>query len=124
MHIVLKGHHMFNSALKSIALATLIATSGAAAFAASDRISANETQDFFNSVDLDFVSASGNGTVAIYDYSNGEQGKLLGTETINAGANQNVNVRLSPAATHDVVAVLTVGGQTAAVQEIENDDRS
>jgi hypothetical protein len=115
---------MFNSTVKSIALATLIAATGTTAFAASSNISADETQDFFNSVDLDFVRSAGNGTVAIYDYSNGEQGKLLGEHKIHAGANQDVNVRLSPGALDDVVAVLTVDGQSVAFQEIENDERN
>ncbi len=105
--------------LKSIALiaATIAATASVASadsyFAYTDRVESSSI------VDLGLVRAEGAGVVEIYDFSKGEVGRLLGTETVNAGANSDVRVNLGIRPTHDVIALLKVDGQTVAQRDYE-----
>ena len=111
---------MFKTTVKSLAIASVIAASGAAAFAAgSDHIFTLGGQDVTTHVELDLVRASGNGTVDVYSFHKGIQGELLGSAAVHAGANLNVDVNLDKAATTDVIAVLNIAGQNVAYEEID-----
>jgi len=104
--------------LKTIALAVTAATV-LASTASADSFGYNvgiESQ----SVQLGQVTSGSDGVVSLYEYHAGEQGALLGTETVSAGANYDVRVTLDRPAIRDVLAVLTVDGQVTATQELEN----
>ncbi|EKE71909.1 MULTISPECIES: hypothetical protein [Roseobacteraceae] len=103
----------FNS-LKTLAAASLIAlASGTAAFAAgmSYNYIIPGTYEHTNSViNLDLVRADNGGTVSIYDFTDGTQGALLGSEMVHAGANENVKVQLQPNVAQKALVVLSVDG--------------
>lgn len=107
--------------IKSIALiaATLVATAGVASadnsFGFGDRLDASST------VDLGTVRATGPGIVEIYDHHDGSLGRLLGTETVNAGANFDVRVNVGARNDRDVIAVLKVDGQVVATRDYDID---
>ena len=104
--------------LKTFALATA-ATALIATTAAADGFGYNKGIES-QSVELGQVTASANGVVSLYDFHGGEQGALLGTEDVTAGANYDVRVTLDRPAVNDVLAVLTVDGQVVATQELDN----
>ena len=72
-------------------------------------------------LDLGLVSSEGAGIISIYDYHRGEQGKLLGTQTVNAGPNYNTRVGVGTRPLNDVIAVLTVNGQIVASRDYDID---
>jgi len=114
----------FNS-LKTIAAASLIAVaSGTAAFAAdmSYNYIVPSTYEHTNSViNLDLVRADDGGTVSIYDFTDGTQGALLGSERVHAGANENVKVQLQPNVAQKALVVLSVDGMAPVATATIND---
>jgi hypothetical protein len=111
---------MFNSALKTLAAASIIAATSTAAFASgSDHIFLGSGQDVTTQVELDLVRASSAGTVDIYSFHKGVQGELLGSAAVRAGANTNLNIDLDKSATTDVIAVLNIAGSAVAFEEID-----
>jgi hypothetical protein len=104
----------------SLALATVLGTATLAA-ADTSYFSLQNTMGGSDTLDLGVVTAAGNGTVSIYDYRLGTQGKLLGSEAVNAGANSDVRVDVGTAPIGDVIAVLTVNGQIVATRDIQID---
>jgi hypothetical protein len=113
---------MFKTILKSLAVASVLATTGVAAHADDDYIFIRNTQDFTTNVTIDLVRASGAGTVYVYDFHKGTQGDLLGSAKVSEGANTDVKVNFSKSSINDVVAILIVDGAVApgAMTEIEN----
>ena len=107
--------------IKTIALvaATIAATSTAAS--ADSYFQYGERLESSSVLDLGLVKAEANGVVEIYDYSRGEVGQLLGTETVNAGANSDVKVNVGIRPTMDVIALLKVDGQTVAERDFDID---
>jgi len=107
--------------IKSIALiaATIAATSTAASadsyFAYGERLESSSV------LDLGLVTAENAGVVEIYDFSKGEVGQLLGTETVNAGPNSDVRVNVGIRPTMDVIALLKVDGETVAQRDFDID---
>lgn len=97
--------------IKKIALiaATLAITTTAA--------SANNAFDLGNNLesgstyDLGLVVADNAGVLKIYDYSNGQQGVLLGEKTVRAGANSDVKVNVDLNNAKGVLAVLEINGE-------------
>ena len=65
------------------------------------------------------VRAEGAGVVEIYDFATGEVGVLLGTETVNAGANSDVRVNVGSRPKQDVIAILKVDGQAVAERDYD-----
>ncbi|PJI84534.1 hypothetical protein BC777_3595 [Yoonia maricola] len=105
--------------IKSIALvaATIAAT---ASFASADSyFEYNENLESGTVLDLGIVRAEGAGVVEIYDYGTGELGALLGTETVNAGANADVRVNVGANPKRDVIAILKVDGQAVAQRDYD-----
>ena len=98
------------------AVASLALTSTASAFG----FSYNDSEISGSTVELGQVTANGNAVVSLYEFHRGEQGKLLGTENISAGANYDVRVPLNKRPRNDVIAVLTVNGQVVDTQEIDS----
>ncbi len=107
--------------IKTIALiaATIAATASAAS--ADSYFALGERLDSSSILDLGLVTSEGAGVVEIYDFSKGEVGRLLGTETVNAGANTDVRVNVGIRPTQDVIALLKVDGQTVAQHDYDID---
>ncbi len=107
-----------NKATLAIALAAVV---GSATLASADvsYFGLTKTLPETSTIDLGTVRAADAGTVEIYDYRLGTQGALLGTETVNAGANSNVRIDLGLAPAGDVLAVLKVDGQVVATQRYD-----
>lgn len=70
-----------------------------------------------NKVEMGTVRAASDGVVEIYSFHTGVQGDLLGSTTVNAGANSNVDVSIARPST-DAIAVLKVNGQVVDTQKI------
>jgi len=104
---------------KTIALAA-VATTAFASVAAADAFTFNESEIRSTTVELGQVNSSGDGVISLYAYHGDEQGALLGTEDVTAGANFDVRVTLDRPAYTDVLAVLTVDGQIIDTQEIDS----
>ncbi len=99
--------------IKTIILAAAVATTGS--FAAADSYFENgRTLDRDDTLELGLIRAEGAGVVEIYDFHRGVQGELLGTETVNAGANTDVRVNVGFQRSKDVLAVISVNGQNVA----------
>jgi hypothetical protein len=109
---------MFNSSVKTLAAAAVLIAAGSSAFA-SDHIFADRSQDLNSYVELDLVRASSDGVVDIYELTADGQGKLLGSQAVHAGANQDVKVSFDTITTQDVVAVLTTNGSVVASENID-----
>jgi hypothetical protein len=100
----------FAKALIGAALAALLATS---AFAETLFVLQEDPQTMpAGAIDIKGITADVAGTVAIYAYSGGTYGELLGSVPVNAGANEDVVVDLNIEATGNVMAVLFAGDVT------------
>lgn len=97
-------------------LATALALTAGAASA--NTLGFNEVQGSNTLLELGTIVSDGNGVVEIYDNWGGQQGLLLGTEPVRAGANSDVRIPLRFAPHGDVVALLKVDGQVVAQQVI------
>ncbi|WP_341366516.1 hypothetical protein [Yoonia sp. BS5-3] len=60
-------------------------------------------------ITIELVTTPQDGILAIYDYSTGEFGELLGTADLHAGANTDVKVSLDPSGAVDIAAVVYEG---------------
>jgi hypothetical protein len=107
--------------IKSFALiaATIAATASAAS--ADSFIQFGERLDSSSVLEIGQVTSEGAGVLEIYDFSKGELGQLLGTETINAGANADVKVNVGIRPTMDVIALLKVDGEVVAQRDYDVD---
>lgn len=105
---------------KSIALAAATVAASASFASADVSYLSNFAMEQNNDtiVELGTVRAAGNGVVEIYSYNAGKVGALLGTEAVNAGANQDVDVNIRRSGT-DAIAFLKVNGQIVDTQEID-----
>ncbi|MEJ6405177.1 hypothetical protein [Yoonia sp. 2307UL14-13] len=99
--------------MKSIALAAAVAVT-ATAGAADTYFEQGRTLDSGDVLELGLITAEGAGVVEIYDFHTGEQGRLLGTERLSAGANTNVRINTGLPVNRDVIAVVNIDGQIAA----------
>jgi hypothetical protein len=96
--------------IKTIILAAAVAATGS--FASADSYFENgRTLDKDDVLELGLVRADAAGVVEIYSFHGGVQGELLGTKTINAGANTDVRVNVGLPRTNDVLAVINIDGQ-------------
>ncbi|EYD76076.1 hypothetical protein Rumeso_02348 [Rubellimicrobium mesophilum DSM 19309] len=98
---------------------TLAALVGSTTFAAADStFSLPQVQDDDSIVELGPVTADGAGFVHIYALDAGKMGALIGSEAVHAGSNSDVRVPLIDNPKQDAMAVLEVGGQVVATQEV------
>ena len=104
--------------LKTIALAAA-ATVALASTASANAFSFNDMNISGSTAELGQVTTKGAGVVSLYDFHRGEQGALLGSEEVAAGANFDVRVPLGVRPINDVIAVLTVDGQVVDSYEID-----
>ena len=106
--------------MKSAAIA-LVATLGTASIASADQsfFSIHDSMDSSSNLELGLVRSAADGVVEVYANNGGQQGRLLGSSPIHAGANLNVKVDLGTRVNTDIVAVLKSGGEVLAVEEID-----
>lgn len=102
-------------ALTLLGAATVLGTSASA----NNSLALNGVQDSRTQVALDLVSTDAPGVVEVYDVRSGEPGVLLGSEAVKAGPNSDVRISLVPPALQDAIAVLRVGGEVVATQELQ-----
>ncbi|MGJ8609616.1 MAG: hypothetical protein ACSHWY_00885 [Octadecabacter sp.] len=105
---------------KSVTLA-IAAIAASATFASADTNYINslaKEQANDTNVELGLVRADQAGVVEIYSYHAGQTGGLLGSTTVHAGANPDVDVNIQRSNTN-AIAVLKVGGQIVETQEID-----
>lgn len=102
----------------SLILAAAVAMTASAA-AADNSFGFGETLDNRATLDLGVVRSTSAGVVEIYDDANGELGRLLGTEAVNAGANREVQVNIGRRHNQDIIAVLKVNGQIVASKDYD-----
>ena len=57
--------------------------------------------------------------VNVYNYSKGVQGALLGTQTVNAGANTDVRINVGTNNAYNVLAVLEIDGQAVTSMDFD-----
>ncbi len=69
--------------------------------------------------EIGLVTASGAGTVGVYDFDNDTQGELLAEVPVRAGANADIKINLGVRPLNDVIVVLMVDGMITATQEYE-----
>lgn len=100
---------MFNFA-KATALVAALGTGTAATAVGSFGFQTIVEDD--STITLDLIRSDEAGIVAIYDYSTGEFGEVLGTAPINAGANADVLIQLDPNTASTLAAVIYEGELT------------
>lgn len=105
--------------LPSLAISLLLTTGVASA---SNTFGLTEVQGSQTLIQLGTVVAGGQGLVEVYDYHAGQEGRLLGSKAVQAGANSDVKVSLRPSTTDRVLAVLVVDGQVVARQVVRIDN--
>ena len=105
--------------IKSIALAAATIAATASFASANNAFPTGETFEASDTFRFDVLRAEGAGVLAIYDYTGGERGRLLGTEDVRAGVNTDVKVNLGLGAFQDVLAVLSVNGQEVLVKDYD-----
>lgn len=91
-----------------------LATTGENAFPSLSRI-----QEQTSVIDVGVVRSQSNGMVEIYTKGPDGTMKLLGTQQVHAGANQNVRVHIGHPVRRDIVAVLRVGGEVLATHRFD-----
>ena len=75
-------------------------------------------QDDDGIAELGRINADGDRIVQIYALDAGRMGALIGSEAIHAGTNADVRVPLTDIPQQDARAVLVVGDQVVATQEL------
>ena len=105
--------------IKSLALAAAAVATTATAASADSFFGFKGVVDAESALEIGLVRAESDGIVEIYDYRLGELGALLGTETVNAGANSDVRVGVGVAPIGDVIALLKVDGEVVAQQRYD-----
>lgn len=101
------------------AAAALAASTATIASAEVNYFSTGTDLDSANTLDLGAVRAEGDGIVELYDFQAGQQGDLLGSTEVFAGANRDVSVQVTVAPRYDVLAVLKVADQVVDMQVID-----
>lgn len=95
--------------MKSTALIALLGLGFGTATAAQSTFGFQQNIEDDLSITIDLVRAETAGTLAVFDYSLGEFGDLLGTTPLNAGVNTDVMVMLDVNTAQTVAAVIYAG---------------
>tara|TARA_R110002051_G_scaffold136488_1_gene209116 strand:+ start:11457 stop:11798 length:342 start_codon:yes stop_codon:yes gene_type:complete len=69
-------------------------------------------------LEVGYVQSDSDGVIAVYNYSAGVQGTLVGKTSVNAGANPSVEIDADRLVVGDVIAVLEVDGQAVATKKL------
>ncbi|TNC73017.1 hypothetical protein [Rubellimicrobium roseum] len=110
--------------LAILAAAALIGSAGLATaqetLATADAFGIIPVQDSNNVIEIPLVTATADGEVQIRRIAGTNEGEVLGSIPVTAGANENVRITLlTPPNADSVLAVLVEGGADVAEQEIE-----
>jgi hypothetical protein len=105
--------------VKTIILAAAAAAVTATAGAADTYFENGKNLDGGDVLELGLITADSAGVLEIYDYHTGQQGKLVGTERLTAGANTDVRVDTGLPQTRDVIAVVKIDGQVVASKQFD-----
>lgn len=97
--------------------AAALALAGGAASANSFGFQENVDDGAF--IEVNRVVADSDGVLEIYNLQAGEQGVLLGSSDVNAGANEDLLINVGNGYKTDVLAVLKVDGQIVAIEEFD-----
>ncbi|GAA3874624.1 hypothetical protein [Celeribacter arenosi] len=97
---------MTSSLTKSILAVTVAGALAAPAFAATDHIFADYSQDTRTQIELDLVRATADGQIIVYESNADGLGSILGEAEVHAGVNPHVKVNFQSGNIGDVVAVL------------------
>ena len=92
--------------IKSALAAVILAGSATLATAAVDNIFVDGSQKNGGYIDIDLVRTTVDGFIEIRELNGGEPGRLLATESVHAGANDNMRVGLSQRPHQEVVLML------------------
>lgn len=95
--------------MKSAALVTLLGLGFGTAATAQSTFGFQQKIEDDLSITIDLVRAESAGTLAVFDYSQGEFGELLGTTPLNAGVNSDVMVMLDINTASTIAAVIYKG---------------
>ena len=108
----------------SIKNLTLIAATLATTATFASAASAGSFFEAGNSIDngpvleIGYVKSDSDGVLAVYNYSAGVQGTLVGKTAVKAGANTSVEINADRLVVGDVIAVLEVNGQAVATKNL------
>uniref|UniRef100_UPI00404898A6 hypothetical protein n=1 Tax=Yoonia sp. TaxID=2212373 RepID=UPI00404898A6 len=103
---------------------TLIASTVAATASFASAASAGSFFEAGNAInngpvlEIGYVQSDSDGVLAIYNYSAGVQGTLVGKTAVKAGANPSVEINADRVVAGDVIAVLEVNGQAVATKTL------
>ena len=103
--------------LQTLTLAAAVALTAGAASA--NGFGFQEVVEDRNTIELNLVTAAADGVIEVYDLKAGQQGMLLGTTQIAAGANSDVRVNIGGGYHTDLLAVLTIDGQPVASEAFD-----
>lgn len=107
------------------AILTAFAISAAAAttvwaeahFAFGDYLAPSSTLEF------GMINTDSDGVLEVYDFIAGEQGDLIGSQTLHAGANPDVRVNVGHTPQQDVLAIVKVDGHAVSVKHFHVHER-
>ncbi len=105
--------------IKTIIFAAAAAAVTATAGAADTYFEQGRTLNGGDVLELGLITADSAGVLEIYDFHTGEQGKLVGSERLTAGANTNVRVNTGLPQNRDVIALVKVDGQVVASKQFD-----
>ncbi|NBD29665.1 MAG: hypothetical protein GVY31_06460 [Alphaproteobacteria bacterium] len=111
---------MFNKKWIYASAAAVMTTAGVAT--ADTYFGLTGVMDEDSSLMIETVTADSAGVLEVYDYHTGELGDLLGSEELNAGANSDVLIDLGAQPRGDVMALVKIDGEIAAMAEIDLED--
>ncbi len=77
-----------------------------------------------SSIQIEPLTATDDGFVAVYDYHRGEIGRLLGVASVHKGANNETRIQLGRQLENDIIALLfigEIGDPSEAVDSVEID---
>ena len=103
--------------IKTIALAAATIAALGTTASANNYFQLGENLDADSVLELGLVRADADGVVEIYKSVAGEQGALIGTEIVHAGANPDVRVHVGTSPQQDVIAVLKIDGQAVVERD-------
>jgi hypothetical protein len=100
--------------IKAFAIAAVTLASTASVASATSYFELPRAQSANSTIELGIVRAEADGVVEVYTFNGGTQGALLGTQTVRAGANDNVRINTGAPNRQDVIALLKVDGEIVA----------
>lgn len=100
--------------IKSIVFAAAAVAVTATAGAADSYFEQGRTLEGSDVLELGLITAEGAGVLEIYDFHGGQQGKLVGSERLSAGANTDVRVNTGLPQNKDVIALIKIDGEVVA----------